>query len=144
MKLWFDVKLGRISASKMKSACDTNPALSSQSLIKSICSSELTNFTSDATSWGCSHEKDARDFSKNVMNKQHTDFTVYDSGFQIMQQDKPFIGVSADGIVNCRCHGESTLEIKCPFCHINDSQLLGKLADKVLAALPGIIDSILS
>ena len=48
------------------------------------------------------------------MSKQHTDFTVYDLGFQIMQ-DKPFIGASADGIVNCRCYGEGTLEMKCPF-----------------------------
>ena len=119
-KLWFDVKSGRIGASKIKSACSTNPSLPSQSLIKSICYPELTKFTNDATSWGCSHEKTARDFYNSVMNKQHTDFIVYDSGFQIMQ-DKPFIGASPDGIVNCRCCGEGTLEIKCPFCHMNDS-----------------------
>ena len=48
------------------------------------------------------------------MNKQHTDFTVYDSGFQIMQA-KPFIGASSDGIVNCGSCGEGTSQIKCPF-----------------------------
>ena len=44
-KLWFDVKSGRIGPSKIKSSCSTNSCLPSQSLIKSICCPELTEFT---------------------------------------------------------------------------------------------------
>lgn len=28
----------------------------------------------------------------------------------------PFLGASPDGFVQCDCHGEGVLEIKCPFC----------------------------
>ncbi|CAC5363254.1 unnamed protein product [Mytilus coruscus] len=31
----------------------------------------------------------------------------------------PFIGVSADGIATCDCHGSSVVEVKCPFKYIS-------------------------
>ncbi len=43
-KLWFRFRAGRITASKMKSICCTDPALPSQSLIKSICYPESQSF----------------------------------------------------------------------------------------------------
>ena len=58
-KLWFRVRSGRITASKMKRVCRSNPDLPSQSLIKSICYPESVSFSVDATKWGCKHEDTA-------------------------------------------------------------------------------------
>ena len=60
-KLWYKFRAGRITASRMKSVCHTNIANPSQSLIKGICYPEAYSFTSKATSWGCKHEKEARE-----------------------------------------------------------------------------------
>lgn len=50
-KLWFRFRAGRITASKMKAACCTDPKNPAQSLIKSVCFPESYKFTSKATAW---------------------------------------------------------------------------------------------
>ena len=62
--LCFTYRAGRITASRMKSACRTDPSNPSQSLIKAIVYPEAYKFSSRATSLGCKHEKQARDFYK--------------------------------------------------------------------------------
>ena len=128
-QLWFNIRSGRITTSKIKSVCSTDIALPSQSLIKPICYPDLMKFTSTATCWGCDHEKQARDFYFNLMKQNHTDFSVCDSGFNILQS-KPFFGASPDGMVACDCCGEGTLEIKCPCCHKHDTIELAASNDK--------------
>ena len=75
-KLWYKYRAGRVTASRMKAVCHTNPSDPSQSLIKSICYPEAFHFTSKATEWGCSHEKQAREMYEQVSKPQHQDFTV--------------------------------------------------------------------
>lgn len=48
-KVWFQHRSGRITASKLKSACDTNPDKPSKSLIKGICYPEAHKFSTAAT-----------------------------------------------------------------------------------------------
>ena len=48
-KAWFQFRRGRITASKMKSVCHTDPDQPSQSLIKQICYPESAMFCSKAT-----------------------------------------------------------------------------------------------
>ena len=60
-KLWYRFRAGRITASKMKTACCTDPTMPAQSLIKNVCYPESYKFSSNATEWGCQHEKFARD-----------------------------------------------------------------------------------
>ena len=55
-KLWFKFRAGRITASRMKQACHTDPAMPSQSLIKVICYAEAYKICTQATQWGCQHE----------------------------------------------------------------------------------------
>jgi len=43
-----------------------------------------------------------------------------DSGLVINSQ-WPFIAASPDGIINCTCHGQGVLEIKCPYSHRYES-----------------------
>ena len=48
-RLWFHYRVGRITASKFKSAACTDPAQPSQSLIKAICYPESMKFKCKAT-----------------------------------------------------------------------------------------------
>ena len=54
-KLWYKYRSGRVTASKMKSVCHTDPAKPSQSLIKQICYPQYYTFRSRQTDWGCKH-----------------------------------------------------------------------------------------
>ena len=67
----------------MKAICHTNPANPAQSLIKQVCYSKTYAITSKQTSWGCMHEKAARDRYVKTMKGAHTNFNVTDSGFII-------------------------------------------------------------
>ena len=58
-RVLFRMRSGRITASKFKSACHTDPANPSTSLIMAICYPELSRFNTVATRWGCNHEKEA-------------------------------------------------------------------------------------
>ena len=63
--LWFQMRAGRITASKFHKACHTDPASPSVSLIKEVCYG--SNFTSKATTWGCTHENEAVSQYKQVV-----------------------------------------------------------------------------
>ena len=56
-RIWFRMRAGRITASKFKSACCTDPANPSKSLIMSVCYPEVYRFCNEATKWGCHHEQ---------------------------------------------------------------------------------------
>ncbi|KAK6176048.1 hypothetical protein SNE40_014409 [Patella caerulea] len=114
-KLWYRFRAGRITASKMKNACCTDPTLPAQSLIKSICYPENYRFSSKATQWGCQHEKYACDIFLDKLKPLHDNIKIEKVGFFI-NPDVPYIGASPDGIITCDCCGMSVVEIKCPFC----------------------------
>ena len=59
--LWFNMRTGRITASRFKAASHTGPASPSISLIVSICHPEISRFKTAATHWDCDHEKVVRD-----------------------------------------------------------------------------------
>ena len=118
--LWFKCRAGRITASRMKSVCHSDPANPAQSLIKVICYPEAFKFVSAATSWGCRHEKCARDTYVSHMMAKHIGFEVSDSGL-VINPAWSHIGASPDGKVKCSCCTIGVVEIKCPFCHRNDT-----------------------
>ena len=51
-RLWFSLRAGRITASRLKAACHTDPAKPSKSLVKIICYPEAHKFSSAATKYG--------------------------------------------------------------------------------------------
>ena len=110
-RLWSRMRSGRITASRFKDACSTNPAQPSKTLISSICHPELSKFKTAATAWGHDHENVARKTYWNIMSKTHSNFHVSICGFFINVQ-YPFIGASPDGLVTCTCCGEGICEIK--------------------------------
>ena len=110
-RLWFQVRTGRITASRFKSSCCTNPAQPSISLILAICHPEMAKFRSVATSWGCQHEKKALSKYESVSSRTHHDFKVTDCGFFI-STTFPFMGASPDSLVECTCCDAGICEIK--------------------------------
>ncbi len=110
-RLWFRMRTGRITASRFKSCCTTNPASPALSTIMAICHPELSKFKSAATHWGCEHELVARTKYESVTSSVHKDFEVSDCGLFI-SSDHPFLGASPDGLVNCSCCGAGVCEIK--------------------------------
>lgn len=110
-KLWFQMRSGRITASKVRAICHTDPSSPSISLITSICYPELGKFRSAATAWGCRHETTARSTYCERQKKSHDNFSVTDCGFFLFA-DHPFNGASPDGITKCICCGEGILEVK--------------------------------
>ena len=62
---------------------------------------------------GLSCESHAKVKYTNIMKKHHQKFTSKDPGMTIMQSD-PYISATPDLEINCQCHGEGLVEIKCP------------------------------
>ena len=110
-RLWSRMRSGRITASRFKDACCTDPARPSETLVSSICHPELSKFKTAATAWGNNHEPAAHIKYRNIMSKAHEDFLVSICGLFIDVQ-LPFIGASPDGLVTCTCCGEGICEIK--------------------------------
>ena len=67
-----------------------------------------------ATRYGQSKEKRAAELYKRTMETQHSDLCVSESGLRLHKQHC-FLGASPDRIVQCSCHQQRLVEIKCPF-----------------------------
>ena len=119
-RLWYTYPSGRITASKMKQVCHTNPSIPAQSLIKTLCYPEAYKFTTQAIRWGCNHEKAACGHYKEIMQRNHHDVSVNESGL-VINPLWPHLGATPDGVVTCTCCGKGVLEIKCPFCNHNEA-----------------------
>ncbi len=110
--VWFQQRVGRITASRLKLAIHTDIMQPSQSLIKSICYPESHNFKFKATSWGCEHEESARKSYIEIAKRRHNKLESSQCGL-VISTSFPYMGASPDGIVNCECCGNGVVEIKC-------------------------------
>jgi hypothetical protein len=127
-KKWFYFRAGRVTASRMKAACHTDPDNPAKSLIFGICYPEMHKFSTAATRWGCDHEEKGLHDYEDYMSCMHQNFSMSKSGFWI-NKDYPFIGASPDAMVSCSCCGEGCVEIKCPFCQ-RDKSILEATGEK--------------
>ena len=117
--LWFQHRVGRITSSCMKAVCHTDSTNPAQSLVKSICYPMELSFRNKETDWGQKHEKTARELYFKRHKSMHEGLAITESGLVINPQ-WPFIAASPDGVLNCKCHEKSVLEIKCPYTHQNE------------------------
>ena len=121
-RTWFRLRAGRITASRFKNVCCTDPANPSLSLIMSICHPEKFRFKSAATSYGCQHEKDA--LLRYSKASSHDQVCVSSSGFFISPL-LPYFGASPDAMVTCKCCGPGICEVKViTFSFDNDARKL--------------------
>ena len=114
-KHWFHYRAGRVTASRFKQVIHTDPHQPSLSLLNSICYPDIYRFRTQATSWGCEHEKDGLLAYKTQMMTSHEDFTISNCGF-FVSVEHPFLGASPDALIQCSCCGQGIVEIKCPLC----------------------------
>ena len=92
-KVWFQQRAGRVTASRLKAVVCTNMAQPSQSLIKDVCYPDSVRFKSNATTWGCEHEDQARREYKNVAQQQHMDFSsISERGLVLQARVLPIHG----------------------------------------------------
>ena len=93
-----------------QAAAHTNLEQPSLSLIKVICYPDCHRFQTQATRWGCDHEKTARESYLRRAQDHHLNFTVSESGL-IINPKYPYLGATPDGCINCDCceYGSSAL-----------------------------------
>ena len=65
--------------------------------------------------WGCTHEKDGVQSYISSATRNHDGLQVLEAGL-FVDIERPYLGASPDGIINCNCCGKGVLEVKCPFC----------------------------
>ena len=88
-RMWYRYNIaGRVTASRFRQILHTNPNQPSLSLLKAICYPESYKFSTQATSWGCEHEKDAIEAYKAQM-ASHSSFNISSSGF-FVSAEHPF------------------------------------------------------
>ena len=113
-KLWFSLRAGRMTASKLKAATATNYLKPSVSLVKAICYPHEMRFSTPATRWGIDHEQTARHKYYQPQSAKHACLSVNECGL-FLSTDNPFLCATPDGSVSCLCEGcvSRCLEIPC-------------------------------
>ena len=79
------MRTGRITASRFKAACNTNPACPAKSLIFAICYPEMAKFRSKQTTWGCNDETIAREKYNMLQQTKQQNFDVANCGLSLAQ-----------------------------------------------------------
>lgn len=118
---FYHFRAGRVGASISKAASHTNPAQPSQSLIKTICYSDIFKFSNAATEYGCKHESIAIKAYQMVTKEKHTNFDVKTCG-TFINKKYPWLYATPDFLCYCDCCGEGCGEVKCPYC-LKDTDL---------------------
>ena len=116
---WYAQQSGRITASKMKSVCRTDPASPSVSLIDQICYPAKHKFSTQATRWGLENEETARAAYTYHMEMYHDNFNCFCCGL-VISEEYSFIAATPDAVMSCDCCGSGIVEIKCPFVTKDD------------------------
>ena len=75
-RIWFKFRAGRITASSFYQVVHTDPHKPALSLLSSVCYPETNRFTSAATTYGCTHDKDAVEAYKLQQSCRHDEFSV--------------------------------------------------------------------
>ena len=82
-KDWFKYKAGRITASTFYHITRTNPHMPSLSLIQSVCCPQCSQFSNRATTYGCTHEKDAIKAYKHNSTMHYDCMSIFPCGFVV-------------------------------------------------------------
>ena len=121
-KDWFKYRAGRITASRFYQITHTNPHMPSLSLIQSVCYPQFSQFSNTATTYGCTHEKDAIEAYKHNSTMHHDCMSILLCGF-VVSLERQYNGASPDAFLECKCCGQGVLEVKCPLCAMQHSTL---------------------
>lgn len=145
---WHDMRLGRITASVAGEVLHHTKNKPPSSLIKKICVPQEKSLQVPAIDWGRKHEEDALYLYSFIHHQgnsnltttpkgniyiaagaksNHTNGSVSKCGL-LIDDKRPFLGATPDGIVDCSCCGRGVIEIKCPYKY-RDSGLQSAITD---------------
>lgn len=112
--LWFEQRIGRITASKFFSVSHANLNPPPASLINQIMEKDSIPRHIPAIQWGITNEGTAREAYINDASEKHENFTFMPAGLHV-DPSTPHLGASPDGLISCDCCGKGIIEIKCPY-----------------------------
>ena len=72
------------------------------------------NLKTRATTRGIQNEQLALKMFYSQELSKHNEFKIQNCGI-FLHKNHSYIAASPDGIANCKCHGKTVTEIKCPF-----------------------------
>lgn len=119
-KTWQLHRAGRITASIAKQAFNAD-SINDRGYPKTFMTSIMQygdEVDVPATIYGKAMEPVARKSFIDYAENHHDGFIAKDTGLHVLK-DKPFLGASPDGLIECACHGKGVLEIKCPYKYKN-------------------------
>ena len=111
--VWFEHRIGRITASVMGGVSKCKETAYPYSLVNSIMQYSKPPSNVPALKWGRQSEATAHKEYIAISSRQHTNFRVRLCGLHI-DTDHPYLAATPDGIVSCDCCGTGLQEIKCP------------------------------
>ena len=104
---WFEQRIGRVSSSVVHRVLHTSIEKPSTSLLMQICNPSTAPINTPPILWGRQQEQVTLKEYSQIVSPEHQNFSITTTGF-LIDQEHPFIGVSADSISTCECHGKRT------------------------------------
>ena len=114
--LWFEHRMGRITASKLLAVRRASLHPPPASLVKQIMERSKISAYVPALQWGISNEDTARETYLGLASQEHVNLCFTPAGLHV-NPSYPHLGATPDGVVSCECCGEGIIEIKCPYKH---------------------------
>ncbi|ELU03665.1 hypothetical protein CAPTEDRAFT_202368 [Capitella teleta] len=111
-RTWHVHRIGRVTASIVHKMCSGCPDREKLKTVMRYASFSLSHVP--AVKWGREKENTARLQYEQQMQVLHQDFHLRQTGL-LVKEDEPFLAASPDGVFECECCGQGTLEIKCPY-----------------------------
>jgi hypothetical protein len=104
---WFEQRIGRVSSSVVHRVLHTSIEKPSTSLLMQICNPSTAPINTPPILWGRQQEQVTLKEYSQIVSPEHQNFSITTTGF-LIDQEHPFICVSADSISTCECHGKRT------------------------------------
>lgn len=135
--LWNWVRIGRITASNLKSVVNASNEFPppKRCTLKAICHPYRNNIETPATLYGRRNEPLARKHLTKLWAADHQNGVISECGI-FLNSDYPYMAATPDAIGSCMCCGKFSIEIKCPFRLGNRSNLDDQLSISDLAGKP--------
>ena len=112
--LWFDYRIGCLTASMFGQIAKCTERVFPMSLVKSIMQYTSVNPNIPSLKWGRLNEVSAKQEYVQLMKSDHQNFSLPDNGL-VISKNYPNLGASPDGIIDCSCCGSGIIEVKCPY-----------------------------
>ena len=119
-RLWFEHRVGRITASKFAAVSRASLEPPPSYLMKQLMERERSQGHVQAIRWGIDNEDVARVAYLELADENHVGLKYSADGLHL-NPSFPHLGASPDGLISCDCCGSGIIEIKCPYKYRDES-----------------------